>query len=41
MLIKTQCGIKKYNELKLRRGIYNRLRFFFFVSVAIVRDLKK
>ena len=36
--IKTQCGLDKYNELKYKNGIYNRLRFYWFVFFASIRD---
>ena len=36
--IKTQCGLDKYNELKIKNGIYNRLRFCWFVFFASIRD---
>jgi len=36
--IKTQCGLDKYNKLKLKTGIYNRLRFYWFVFFASIRD---
>ena len=36
--IKTQCGLDKYNELELKTGIYNRLRFYWFVFFASIRD---
>ena len=36
--IKTQCGLDKYKELELKTGIYNRLRFYWFVFFASIRD---
>ena len=36
--IKTQCGLVKYNELELKTGIYNRVRFYWFVFFASIRD---
>ena len=36
--IKTQCGLDKYKELELKTGIYNRLRFYWFVFFASMRD---
>ena len=39
--IKTECGIEKYNVLKERRGILNRLRLFWFILIASLRDFNK
>jgi len=41
MLIKTECGIKKYNELKRQKGFVNKIRFYFFVAMATLRDFNK
>ncbi len=41
MLIKTQCGKEKYNELKDKKGTFNRIRFYFFIVIASFRDFKK
>ena len=39
--IKTSCGIKKYNELKLNKTVLGRIRFYWFNFFAILRDLNK
>ena len=36
--IRTQCGIDKYNQLKVKTGILNSTRFYWFVLFASVRD---
>lgn len=36
--ITTQCGIDKFNELKKERGFFSKIRFYWFVSVASIRD---
>ena len=40
-LIKTECGLKKYEVLKGQLGYINKLRFYWFVTVATLRDLPK
>ena len=40
-LIKTECGLKKYEVLKGQSGYINKLRFYWFVAVASLRDLPK
>ena len=37
--IKTQCGLEKYDMLKARKGMYAKLRFYWFVFFASIRDL--
>ena len=39
--IKTSCGIKKYNKLKLNKTVLGRIRFYWFNFFAILRDLNK
>ncbi len=39
--IKTACGIEKYNELKLNKSFYGKLRLCWFKFFAIIRDLNK
>ena len=40
-LIKTECGIKKYEQLRKETNPIKRLRFFWFVFFAALRDLPK
>ena len=40
-LIKTECGLEKYETLKSRTGYINKLRFYWFVAVASLRDVYK
>ena len=39
--IKTECGLSKYHILKSKKGFFNKLRFYWFVIVASIRDLPK
>jgi hypothetical protein len=39
--IKTDCGLSKYYLLKAKKGIFNKLRFYWFVAIATIRDLPK
>ena len=39
--IKTVCGLEKYEELSKRKGFFNRLRFYWFVLFASIRDFCK
>ena len=39
--IKTVCGLKKYEELVERKGIFNKLRFYWFVFFAVIYDFAK
>ena len=36
--IKTKCGLEKYDLLKSRKGIYAKIRFYWFVLFASIRD---
>ena len=39
--IKTKCGLNKYHNLKVRKGLFNKLRFYWFTFFAIIRDFFK
>jgi len=39
--IKTVCGIEKYDELSKKKGFLNKLRFYWFVLSASLRDIGK
>ena len=39
--IKTSCGIEKFNKLKARQGFLNKIRLYWFVLFAVIRDYKK
>ena len=39
--IKTDCGIDKYNKLKINKTLIGKLRFYWFNFFAIIRDLNK
>ena len=36
--IKTKCGLEKYDLLKSQKGMYAKLRFYWFVFFASIRD---
>ena len=36
--IKTEYGLSKYDELKNNKGVFRRIRFYWFVIVASIRD---
>ena len=36
--IKTECGLSEYYLLKARKGFFNKLRFYWFVAIATLRD---
>lgn len=36
--ITTQCGLNKYEQLKVKTGIFNVIRFYWFVFFASLRD---
>ena len=40
-LIKTKCGLEKYNQLKQRQTLFGKLRLFWFVIFATLRDYRK
>tara|TARA_Y100001968_G_scaffold60086_1_gene51044 strand:- start:219 stop:377 length:159 start_codon:yes stop_codon:yes gene_type:complete len=37
-LIKTECGRAKYETLSAKKGIFNRLRLYWFVIFAAIED---
>ena len=39
--IKTECGLTKYNELKVKKNIFNKIRFYWFTFFAVIRDYNK
>ena len=39
--IKTKCGKKKYQDLKKKHGILNKLRLYLFFILGSFRDLFK
>lgn len=39
--IKTTCGIEKFNNLKMNKSFLGRLRFYWFVFFAKIRDFNK
>lgn len=39
--IKTECGLSEYYLLRARKGIFHKLRFYWFVAIATIRDLPK
>jgi len=41
--IKTECGITEYRRLRAlsKKSIFNKLRFYWFVSIGTIRDLFK
>ena len=39
--IKTSCGLEKYETLNKRTGLFSRLRFYWFVFFASIRDFNK
>ena len=39
--IKTVCGFEKYEELSKRKGFFNKVRFYWFVFFASLRDFGK
>ena len=39
--IKTICGLEKYKILSKKKGFFNKLRFYWFVLFASIRDFGK
>ena len=39
--IKTVCGLEKYEKLSKRKGFFNRVRFYWFVLFASIRDFSE
>tara|TARA_Y100001935_G_scaffold254718_1_gene264709 strand:+ start:284 stop:436 length:153 start_codon:yes stop_codon:yes gene_type:complete len=38
-LIKTTCGQTKYEELSLNKTVYGKLRLYWFIFFAILKDI--
>ena len=36
--ITTECGIDKFNKLRNRKGFFKKIRFYWFVTIASLRD---
>ena len=36
--IKTECGRAKYEELASKKGIFNRIRLYWFIIFAAIED---
>ncbi|MDB3955511.1 hypothetical protein N9423_05395 [Alphaproteobacteria bacterium] len=36
--IKTECGLNKYDELKNPKNVIGKIRFYWFVIMASIRD---
>ena len=41
LIIRTSCGIEKYNKLKMNKTVLGKIRFYWFNFFAILRDLNK
>ena len=39
--IKTECGIKKFNDLKKNKSLFGKLRLTWFKFFAVIRDMNK
>ena len=37
-LIKTECGRAKYERLASKKGIFNRIRLYWFIVFAAIED---
>jgi len=37
-IISTECGLEKHEILKRRKGVFNKIRFYWFVFFANIRD---
>jgi len=37
-LIKTECGRAKYEMLSSKKGIFNRIRLYWFILFAAIED---
>ena len=37
-LIKTECGRAKYERLASKKGIFNRIRLYWFILFAAIED---
>jgi len=40
-MIKTSCGIDKYQKLRKDKSVWGKLRLIWFVAIATIRDLNK
>ena len=40
-MIKTSCGIEKYQKLKSNKTMIGKIRFYWFYFFAIIRDSYK
>ena len=36
--IKTECGLNKYEDLKVNKTFLGKIRFYWFVIIASLRD---
>ena len=36
--ITTKCGIDKFNKLRDQKGFFKKIRFYWFVIIASLRD---
>ena len=36
--ITTECGIDKFNKLRNQKGFFKKIRFYWFVTIASLRD---
>ena len=36
--IKTECGLNKYEKLKNHKNFIGKIRFYWFVIIASIRD---
>ena len=36
--IKTECGLNKYDELKHHKSFIGKIRFYWFILIASIRD---
>ena len=39
LFIKTPCGRKKFEELSLKNDLFSKLRLYWFILFASIRDL--
>ena len=37
-LIKTECGRAKYERLSAKKGLFNRIRLYWFIVFAAIAD---
>ena len=36
--IKTTCGRKKYQELRIKKGFFSQMRLYWFIFIATIKD---